>query len=225
MERGTIASVQVARKLSERSMEQLLWEVVAARVEGLAVLRDRDGLRHGVWVQRGFVVGIHVAGSFDPLLDRLRKGGDLSCASYRACVEALFQTRCRSGVLAIEVAGLARAVVRDALKEQARGRMRALLAIADERGHDALFEACPVPDGEVGVRMPLGALFRHAEQGQPPPRLRREPVLSREQARRKLRQVAFDLHPDRHRDLGPEARRQLERDLAAATAAYHGLAG
>lgn len=214
------------RPLAERSLEALLEEAVLTRREGLVVLRDRDGLRHGVWVQAGFVVGLHVAGRFDPLLDLLRKHGALSVHAYRACVQALWRSPARSGAIATEVAGVERPLVRDALKAQARDRMAALLEIAQQRGHDAWFEAGEVPVAELNVRMPLGALLRGTPQPPPYPQAARPPQTESEraEARRRLRQLAKRLHPDRHAHLDAEARKRLERALAEATAAYHGLA-
>jgi hypothetical protein len=195
---------------------------MAARAEGLVVLRDRDGLRHGVWVQGGYVVGLHVAGRFDPLLDLLRRHGDLSAHGYRACVEALWSSGARSGSLAMEVAGVDRAVVRDTLRRQSYERMAALLELALERGHDAWLEEQRVPSSEVSVRLPLGALFRHAPGGARAARPA-EPE-DREQARRRLRELARRLHPDLNGHLDAEQRRALELDLSRATARYHGFA-
>jgi hypothetical protein len=214
--------VQTQQSLRERSLEQLLWEALSARVEGLVVLRDRDGLRHGVWVHGGFVVGIHVAGRFDPLLDVLRRDGALSPSAYQACVEALWRSSSRSGALAVEIAGVARPAVRDALKSQAKVRMQALLNIADTRGYDAWLELRDVPATEMSVRMPLGSLLR------PTSGTRRDMMAAhseptRDQARRQLRALARELHPDRHAHLPLERRQQLERQMAAATAAYHGF--
>jgi hypothetical protein len=209
--------------LKERSFEELMWLAVSARAEGLAVMRDRDGLRHGVWLHGGYVLGVHVAGRFDPLLDLLRQRGALDAHAYRACVEALWRTPSRSGAIAMELAGVARPAVRDALKTQASQRMAALLRISLERGHDACFEACEVPVTEVSVRMPLGALLRQVpehEQTQVPA-LRCETQAP--EARRKLRELAKRMHPDLHPHLDPEQRRALERDFARATAAYHGF--
>lgn len=200
-----------------------MWQAVSARVEGLVALRDRDGARHGIWVQAGFVVGIHVAGRFDPLLDLLRQHGALSAAAYRACVQALGRTACRSGAVAAELAGVARPLVRDALKHQARTRMLALLAVARERGHDARFEPRKIPASEIGMRIPLGALLR-APSPAAPRDPQPQPKFDREQARRKLRALALHLHPDLHPHLDARTRKQLERELALATAAYHDLA-
>jgi hypothetical protein len=225
--------VETTRPLRERSLEQLLWHVLADRREGLVVLRDRDGLRHGVWVHGGFVVGIHVAGRFDPLLDVLRRDGVLDPAAYQACVAALWRSPARSGAIAMQVAGIGRPLVRDALKTQAASRMRCLLEIAETRGHDARFEPGDVPATEMSVRLPLGSLLRAAQvdgavpqrsaawPAQPPPSPAPD---AREAARRHLRTLARTLHPDRNGHLDPATRRQLEREMAAATAAYHGFA-
>jgi hypothetical protein len=214
--------METARSLRERSLEELLWQAVSARASGLVVLRDRDGLRHGVWVCGGFVLGVHVAGRFDPLLDVLRKHGALSPQAYRACVNALWRTGTRSGALAMEIAGVARPVVRDALKQQLCERMSALLEIAASRGHDAWLELREVPEAETSVRVPLGTLLRNIPGM--PVQVPASPRLDKEAARKQLRELAKKLHPDRNGHLDEATRKSLEGDLARATALYHGFA-
>lgn len=215
--------METSKILAERSLEELLWQVLSARREGLVALRDRDGLRHGVWTHGGFVVGVHVAGRFDPLLDILRLEGALTPSTYRACVEALWRSCSRSGAIAIEVAGVGRPLVRDALKTQATARMQALLAIAESRGHDAHFEPCDVPAAELSVRMPLGSLLRAATSAQTAQTAQKQAPGSADEARRRLRELALRLHPDRHGHLDPSVQKRLERQMAEATAAYHGF--
>ena len=221
--------METSRPLRERSLEQLLWQVLSQRREGLVALRDRDGLRHGVWVHAGFVVGVLVAGRFDPLLDVLRRDGVLDSGAYQACVEALWRSPARSGAIAMQVAGIGRPLVRDALKAQAVARTRCLLEIAETRGHDARFEPGDVPAAEMSVRMPLGSLLRaaqlEAEAQRPAPQAAPlAPGAERDAARRRLRALARTLHPDRNGHLDPATQKQLEREMAEATAAYHGFA-
>ena len=213
------------RLLTERSLEELLWTTLAARSDGLVVLRDRDGLRHGVWVQGGFVVGVHVAGRFDPLLDVLRRDGALNEHAYASCVRALWRHDARSGSLATEIAGVERSVVRHAVRRPMLDGLVPFLYWAERNGHDATFEAQDVPAAEISLRMPLGALLRGVQRpAQVPTSLPFTPQMDRSEARRKLRMLAKELHPDRNAHLAPEARRSLEQALAQATAAYHGLA-
>ncbi len=186
-------------------------------------MRDRDGLRHGVWVHGGYVVGVHVAGRFDPLLDLLRQRGALDAHAYRACVDSLWQKPTRSGAIAMELAGVSRPAVRDALREQACSRLANLLEIAVKRGHDACFESGPVPMTEMSVRLPLGALLRKVPGAELEPSVQ-SLLPDRAQARRRLRELAKRLHPDRNRHLAPEERAARAADLARATAAYHGFA-
>ncbi len=187
-------------------------------------MRDRDGLRHGVWIHGGYVVGVHVAGRFDPLLDLLRQNGALDAHAYRACVASLWQKPSRSGAIAMELAGVARQAVRDALRQQACLRVAALLEIAATRGHDACFEAGPVPMTEMSVRLPLGALLRKVPGAEAKSSYQPSPIsLDRSHARRRLRELAKRLHPDRNRHLAPEERAARAADLARATAAYHGF--
>ena len=202
--------------MSERPLAQLLQRAAEARRDGLVVVRDRDGMRHGVWLQGGYAVGAHVAGRFDPLLELLRRQGALHGHAHRACIEALYAATVRSGVLATEIAGVIPQHVRDALCAQLVGRLAALLTLARTEGHDARLEPGAVPPNELCVRMPVGSLLRRAAEAD-------DPGLGREAARRKLRATAKLLHPDRHGDLDPELRRQLADRLARATAAYHGF--
>ncbi len=208
------------RSLRERSLEELLWHVIAARDEGRVILRDRDGLRHPVCVQTGYVVGLRVAGRFDPLLDVLRRRGELEEHAYQGCVDALWKGGLRSGEVAMHIGGVTRAQVRDALREQACQRMQALLEIAVTVGHDAWFEAAPLSHEHVSVRMPLGALLRAVPGSSAQPSAHKP---DRAEARKKLRELAKRLHPDRNRHLDPETRSRFERDLAQATARYHGF--
>jgi hypothetical protein len=197
------------RKLSERSFSDLLTQAVEAGAEGLAVLRDRDGVRHGIWVQCGYVVGAHVAGRFDPLLSLLAGTGRLDGEGLRRCLAALPHWTQRSGSLA-RWAGVSDAAVHEALQEQLLTRYQALLALAEANGHDAHFE--PGPVSELSARLPLGTLRRRAAQRLPN---------TREDARRALRALAKARHPDHAGD--PASRERLTRELAEATAAYHGF--
>lgn len=204
--------MHVFRSLSERPFDALLREAADARADGLVVLRDRAGARHGVWLRAGYVVGVHVAGRFDPLLEILRRRGALDARAQRACVARLGERR--AGALASALFGVRPAEVRDALRAQLVGRLAALLQIAGSEGYDAALEPGAVPEGEASLCMPLGALMRRVPGAAP-----RTP----EDARRELRRLAKALHPDRHGRLDPAVQRALARQLAEATAAYHGF--
>lgn len=209
------------RKLAERSFETLLEQAVGA--EGLVVLRDRDGLRHGIWVQHGYVVGAHVAGRFDPLLSLMASTGRLDALGLRRCLVALPHAAQRSGSLARRLGGVSDAVVHEALQEQLLMRYLALRAHAASHGHDAQLERGTVPANECSARMPLGTLRRRAalRLGTSAPLGVAQPLPAREEARRALRALAKVRHPDQALD--PEAREARTRELAAATAAYHGF--
>lgn len=208
--------MEVARPLAQRSLEALLRQAIDARAEGLVVLRDREGVRHGLWVEGGYVLGLHVAGRFDPLLELLRRAGALTERSHRRCLEALRSTGQSAGQVACSIAGLPGGCVRDALRAQAIARFVALRDLATREGHDAWLERARVLPGERSVRMPLGSLLRAAERARPE-------AASPEAARRALRALAKQLHPDLHPHLDPAARSLLTHALARATAAYHGL--
>lgn len=219
--------MQTARLVSERSFRQLLCCAVEARASGLVVLRCREGLRHGVWVEAGYVVGVHVAGRFDPLLALLRHAGALSAHAHRTCLEALQSGRDRSGELATNLAAVPSSAVREALRRQVVERFAALLELAEQHGHDAQLEPGRPPPGECSVRMPIGSLLRHAERatgvGRPDGGPGAPLTGASDDARRALRSLAKALHPDRHAHLDAEARARMEHELACATAAYHGF--
>jgi len=213
--------VYTARPLAERSLEALLASALEARVEGLVVLRDRAGLRHGVWVQAGYVVGAHVAGRFDPLLELLVRTGSLDRRAHRSCIEALHQSGERAGSVAKSVGGVTPALLADALKLQVAARFVELLEIAASDGYDALLEARRVPDSERSVRLPFGSLQRRVARlasGQASSSQR-----TQLDARRALRALAKALHPDRNTHLDDETRQRLSLQLAHATARYHGF--
>jgi len=238
--------VHIARPLSDRSLDALLRSALDALVEGLVVMRDRDGLRHGVWVQEGYVVGAHVAGRFDPLLEVLVRMGALTRPSHGRCMAELHQTRLhqtclrqrclephaerpastrRAGAVARELAGVPTGLVHDALQLQAVERFAALREIAGSTGFDAWFEAGPVPVEERSVRLPLGSLLRRVDRLRT---ARREQEAeqradARDEARRSLRTLAKALHPDLHTALDEESQRRLTSELARATAQYHGF--
>jgi hypothetical protein len=71
--------------------------------------------------------------------------------------------------------------------------------------------------------MPLGALLRQVPGVHTPAAHRPEPR-DRSEERKRLRELAKRLHPDRNAHLPAETRRALENDLARATAQYHGFA-
>ena len=203
--------MEAPRLLSERPLTQLLREAVLARADGLVVVRDREGVRHGVWLRGGYGVGAHVAGRFDPLLELLRRRAQLTASTHRACLGAL-RDGARSGALAIALGGVAPAEVREALRTQLVARIAALVQIAASEGYDAWLECVAVPQSEQSVCMPLGSLLR-----------RGEPAVSRDEARKRLRALAKQLHPDRHGGLDAAAQQRLASQLAAATATYHGF--
>lgn len=222
--------------LRERSLAELLRQAIVARAEGLVLLRNRQGARHGVWLRGGYAVGAHVAGRFDPLLALLRADGVLSARAQLACVAALADARVRSGRLATCIGGVAPERVRETLGAQLVARVGALLQVAASDGYDARLEPGLVPDGEQSVCMPLGSLLRRAGHADEVATAsasagagRRDDVSAaagsdtRDEARRRLRALAKQLHPDRHGDLDPAVQHELARQLAEATAAYHGF--
>ena len=204
--------METPRSLRERPLVELLAQAVRHGSDGVVVLRCRQGLRHGIWIQAGFVVGAHVAGRFDPLLELLRREGALSSLAHHACLQGLGQTCGRAGDLALEM-GVPHLRLRDVLRTQLIARVAALLALGEADGYDACFEPRPVPESEFSVRMPLGSLMRHAAR----------PKEGRALERQKLRALAKALHPDLHMQLSSDVQTRLSEQLSRATAAYHGF--
>lgn len=210
-----------ARPLAERSLLSLLETASQARIQGLVVLRCRAGLRHGLFLDAGHVVGAHLADRFDPLLELLRRAGALTPAAHRACMGAL-EEGARAGELALR-AGVPSVRLREILQQQLVTRCAALLALARESGHDGWFEARPLDARETSVRMPLGALLRRVYALAPELASDLAQHGDRAARRRALRLLARALHPDLARD-DPAALRARQEALARATALYHDLA-
>jgi hypothetical protein len=211
--------------LAERPYSELLAELGRAHESGTAVLRDRDGDRHGVTFEAGYVRTVHLAGRFDPLLAVLERRGSMSRAARSSCLSAL-RDGARSGDVATALAQVPRAALRDALRAQLAERFAALVAWAEQRGYDARLEPREVGASEAdALRVPLGALFRAAGRPLPgvAPGPQHAPDAPLGDDRRALRRMAVLLHPDRHPELSDAERRVLERQLAEATARYHGF--
>jgi hypothetical protein len=225
--------MQTAHLLTERSFDDLLIAAVTARRVGLVMLRDREGARHGAWIDDGYVVGVHIAGHFDPLLALLCRRGALSPSLRRLCLARLAGSSERAGAVASLVAGITQSEVRDALRSQLVQRFGLLRELAVSSGHDARLEPGPVPPDERSLRMPLGSLLRRVQARAAPAPQSERPLLSDQpdralprdgaDARRALRELARQLHPDLHPALNAEERARRERELSRATAAYHGF--
>jgi hypothetical protein len=208
--------------LAERSLLSLLESASRARLQGLVVVRCRAGLRHGLWLDAGHVVGAHLADGFDPLLELLRREGSLSPAAHLACLRDL-ASGARAGELALR-AGVPASRLREVLQRQLVARTAELFGLARDGGHDGWFEARPVCARDTSVRMPLGALLRRVLALAPElATLLAQPQDDEATRRRALRLLARALHPDLQCD-DPLAQRAREQALARATARYHGLA-
>jgi len=213
--------METARLLTERTFEALLRQALDQRAVGLVMMRCGEGLRHGVWVEHGYVVGAHVAGRFDPLLELLRRRGVLDAPRHRACLAALGASGARAGDVAGAVAGVARDEVAEGLRGQLVARLATLLRLAETSGHDARLERGPVPCEERSVRMPLGSLLRRIDLA--PSDLARDAPTDPADARKRLRELARARHPDRHARLDPKTQQRLSDEFARATALYHGF--
>jgi hypothetical protein len=211
--------------------------------EGDVVLSDRARRLHRVTMRSGRVVGVRVAGRFDPLLDRLTREGALEVAKLADVFDALARSTRRVGELAVEIGGSSPEAVRAALRAQLRDRLTQLLALAERDGSTPRLEARSVRPREQEGELP----WREAVQGatrardlddanRPPPvrpskrRAETTPEALAERSathavatREELRRLALACHPDRTRHLPPAEQDARAALLARATAAFHGL--
>jgi hypothetical protein len=175
--------------------------------------------RARVLVRRGLVCAVSVPGRFDPIVDALRRSGAIDGRTYRRILEALARTERRSGQVAVDVGALHEAVVRDALVQQTRLRLVALLDRA--AGATATFTPCDVAPSEQVASVDPVPLLPVASR--PAPHVSLRTPATRPEARRQLREIAKRLHPDRNGHLPAPEREKLAAELARATAAFHGL--
>lgn len=201
------------------------------------MVREGGGALHRVTLRAGRVVAVQVAGRFDPLLDALRRQGALDGEGWHAVLEAMARSELPAGQLATQVGGVPAHRVRATLEAQLRDRLRALLRRSLTHGTEAWLSSRPVPPSEGATSLTvLEALpvtvqsvenarraGRRLEPGPGPAGMRPRTGHGPRPTRADLRRLALTLHPDRHPHLGAEARAKLERRLAEATAAFHGL--
>ena len=83
--------------LAQRSLAELVRRVADAGMEGDVMVRTRGGAVHRITLSHGRVVNARVAGSFDPLLTRMRAAGRLSPDDWRRTLEALGRSGRPSG--------------------------------------------------------------------------------------------------------------------------------
>ena len=211
--------------------------------EGDVVVSDRARRLHRVTMRSGRVVGVRVAGRFDPLLDRLTREGALEVAKLADILDALARTSRRVGELAVELGGATPAAVRAALQAQLRDRLAQLLALADREGSAPRLDARPVPPREQEGELPWREALKGAtrardldEAARPAPvrpsrkRADTTPEALAERSathavatREELRRLALACHPDRTRHLPPAEQDARAALLARATASFHGL--
>lgn len=203
-------------RLRQGAVAPLVRRLARERREGTLALRESGGAIHRVVLQGGAVVAAHVAGCFDPLLERLRTAGAIDDAAFYETIEALATSDRRSGDLAREITNAAPGAIREALQRQLRDRLAAITN--NPRVSSATFEPHEVRAREIVTRIP--EIEIPVPRPQPPAV---PPPHDPSERRRALRKLAFALHPDRHAHLSEEQRTALARELAQATAAHHGL--
>ncbi len=229
------------KRASAPTLGDAIAQAARAAHEGDVVVGDRAKRLHRVTLRLGRIVGVQIAGRFDPLLDHLRRAGALDEAGSYAVLEALARSGRRVGELAEEVAGISREAVRAAIHAQLRGRLTQLLALAAREGSAPRLEAREVEPNERHGELP----WREALHGAPRARdlndaerpapvralkgrgsaeaLAERSAVHAVASREELRRLALQCHPDLTRHLPPAEQDARAALLARATAAFHGL--
>jgi hypothetical protein len=209
---------------------ELLTRLLSEGREGELVVIELSGTRHRVLLRGGYVVAVHVAGRFDPLLEILRQCGAMRPEAWYRTLEELARSDRPSGELALRIGGVSAVAVQAALRAQQDRRLR-ILAERVREGATLRFEPRRVRARDVVARIGPWDLPAEARRsrGERPPAISEPPAArfsfptDRREARRQLRKLARLLHPDRNAHLDAKTRAELAARLAEATAAYHRL--
>ncbi len=211
-----------------RSPESFLGWLSAAsrdRLEGDLVVLD-GGRRHTVTVRAGRIVAARAEGLDDGLVSALRRMSALSPDDARALLVQRRERPQRVGELAVQ-SGIERDIVASALEQQLLGRVRYVAFRSRAAGSRVSFVPRAVPAGELVAFIAIDAIpldgLRAWLHEPPTVRVRPRSHDPRSDARRELRRLALQMHPDRTAHLPPSERARLARAFADATAAYHRL--
>lgn len=177
--------------------------------EGEIRIADRSAT-HRILMRGRKVVAAHVAGHFDPLLDRLRQHGALSERAYRETLEAMASCDRRSGEVARR-SGVDAQALEQALAAQLRDALAVLRRKVDGTRATATLHPRRIQPREIVAFARVGEPKRRVARGRSLPR------------HRALARIARELHPDRLMHLPEQERRRRERRLAHLSARLQGL--
>jgi DnaJ-domain-containing protein 1 len=241
--------VQISGRLSETTLGDVLGSLYRAKVTGVVRLTEVSGplagRMHGIYLSRGEVVAVDTPARVLALGEILRQRGLLDGAAHRRLTLRLADARNRKvGELLVEECHISPAVVGAALRQQLRARLDALFTL--EEALVSFHVACaharnPAPP--LAPREYLHGRPRARDRGARIGRRGDEPLRRRNAGRRTealtmlgldedasisdvtraFRELASQVHPDRHQAAPAPERRAMEQRFAALSAAYHTL--
>lgn len=241
--------MQLAGRLRDTTLGDLLGTLYRDRVSGIVELTETEGPRagraHRIHLRTGCVVAVETSADVPRIGDILRGRGIVDDTQHRKLTLRLAQSKGRlTGELLVEDRVLSPDIVDAALRHQLRARLNALYRIADAKVRFHVMGVRPRGGTEVplSVREVLGGRPRAREQRRTAgteravsapagdgARARALSLLglsegaSPTDVRRAFRVRASEAHPDRRADATPSERRSLETHFAALSAAYHQL--
>jgi hypothetical protein len=244
--------VRISGRLSETTLGDVLGTLYRAKVTGLFRLTESVGALagrcHGIYLSRGEVVAVDSSARVPTVGEILRQRGLIDGATERRVGLRLAAARHRSvDELLVEECHISPAVVGAALRQQLRARLDFLFGL--EEATLSFHVACTLPQNPMPPLAPREYLHgrprardrgaRTARRGDDS-RRRNMSVSRRSEAlsllgldedaslsdvTRAFREMATQVHPDRHQGAPETERRALEQRFAALSAAYHSLIG
>jgi hypothetical protein len=241
--------VQISGRLSETTLGDVLGSLYRAKVTGVVRLTEVSGpltgRMHGIYLSRGEVVAVDTPARVLALGEILLQRGLLDGAAHRRLALRLATTpNRRVGELLVEECRISPTVVGAALRQQLRARLDALFTL--EEALVSFHVACAQardPGPPLAPRDYLHGRPRARDRGVRVGRRGGDPVRRRNAGRRNealatlgldedasisdvtraFREMASQVHPDRHQAAPDSERRAMEQRFAALSAAYHAL--
>jgi hypothetical protein len=240
--------VQISGRLSETTLGDVLGSLYRGKVTGVLRLTEvagpLAGRMHAVYLSRGEVVAVDTPARVLALGEILRQRGLLDGVAHRRLALGLADGRNRKvGELLVEECHISPVIVGAALRQQLRARLDALFML--EEAVVSFHVACARPDPAPplapreylhGRPRARDRAARVGRRGDAP--LRRRNAGRRTEAltmlgldedasisdvTRAFRELASQVHPDRHQTAPVSERRAMEQRFAALSAAYHAL--
>jgi len=249
---GYFRAVRISGRLSETTLGDVLGTLFRAHVTGLIRLTETLGVAagrtHAIYLSRGEVVAVDTHAKVPPLGDILRQRGLIDGTVQKQIGIRLSSGRKRRvGEVLVEECRISPEVVGAALRQQLRARLDTLFRL--EEALLSFHVACALPEGGTLPLAPREYLFgrpRARDKTARVGRRRDDPARNRSSqgyrsdalallgldedasisdVTRAFRELASQMHPDRHIHASASERRAAEQKFAALSAAYHSLIG